>query len=177
MKTKGGNTKTRREERGIHILLGGIDTDNALAVFKCTKTTNFPGDYCEVTIKQNSLWGCLSYLPISDGSTPCTRPNIDNYPYFAELVGKITKDQFDPDTGSLVANLYQRTGVIGENCESSVSTAATTDAFQLKLNAGGSNGYAKSFSIEVVDSNTGEVFPPGSNCGEQNFYKIGGGYK
>ena len=133
-----------------------------LAVFRCTKTTNFPGDYCEVTIKQNSLWRCLSSL----GLTPCTPPN-DNYPYFAELVGKITKDQFDPETGSLVANLYEKNGFIGENC--SVSTSKTTSAFQLKLNAGGSKGYAKSFTIEVS--------PPGSNCGAQNFYKIGGGYK
>ena len=58
--------------------------------------------------------------------------------------------------GSLVANLYERSGFIGEGCESSVSTDSGT-LFQLKLNAGGSNGYAKSFSIEVADSGTGEV--------------------
>lgn len=152
---------------------GGIDTDNALAVFKCTKTTNFPGDYCEVTIKLNSIWRCLPISGLAGGDPPCTWDN----PCFVELVGKITKDQFDPETGSLVANLYQRNGFVGEGCERSVRTSATTDAFQLKLNAGGSKAYAKSFTIEVVNSNTGEVFPPSSNCGSQTFYKTGGGYK
>ena len=150
---------------------------HALAVFKCTKTTNFPGDYCEVTIKLNSLFGCLPTAGLLSGAPPCDTPVSNNYPYFAELVGKITKDQFDPDTGSVVANLYQRNGWIGENCESSVSTLATTDAFQLKLNAGGGKGYAKSFTIEVINSNTGEVFPLSDNCGSQNFYKTGGGFK
>lgn len=153
----------------------GIDADNALAVFKCTKTTNFPGDYCEVTIKLNSIWGCAPSLgpALPDASSaPCTYNN----PYFSELLGKITKDQFDPDTGRLVANLYQRSAFIGEGCESTVSTDSGT-LFQLKLNAGGGNGYAKSFSIEVADSDTGEVFPPGSDCSSQNFYKIGGGFK
>ena len=158
-----------------------IDTDNALAVFKCTKTTNFPGDYCEVTIKLNSIWKCLPIAGLSEGSPPCTFKIMENNnalnPAFFELVGKITKDQFDPETGSLVANLYQRNGFIGEGCESSVSQSSTPDSFQLKLNAGGSKGYAKSFTIEVVNSNTGEVYPPSSNCGSQTFYKTGGGYK
>ena len=149
-----------------------IDTDNALAVFKCTKTTNFPGDYCEVTIKQNSNWGCLPVQTFLRFAS-CN----GNNPRYIELVGKITKDQFDPETGSLVANLYQRNGFIGEGCESSVSQSSTPDSFQLKLNAGGSKGYAKSFTIEVVNSNTGEVYPPSSNCGSQTFYKTGGGYK
>lgn len=158
----------------------GIDTDDALAVFKCTKTTKFPGDYCEVTMKLNSIWGCLPILGLRNGSPPCalSNPNFpDDYPFFVELVGKITKGQFDSETGSVVANLYQRNGWIGENCESSVSTSATADSFQLKLNAGGGKGYAKSFSIEVINSNTGEVYPPSSNCGSQNYYKIGGGFK
>jgi hypothetical protein len=143
-----------------------FDTENALAVFNCTKTTNFPGDYCEVTIKQNSLWRCIPLSGPLSPSPPCTRTN----PIFLELIGNFTKDQFDPETGSVVANFQQRAGFVGNGCSGTVSTSGLSYLFQLQLNAG-KKGHAKSFSILPANSNTGEVYPPSSDCGSQNFFK------
>lgn len=150
-----------------------IDVDNALASFQCTKTSNFPGDHCEVTIKLNSIWGCVAYMGFA-ANTPC-RPSTDTY--FFELVGKITKSQFDDKSGTLTANLYERNGFTRGDCQASTRTSPDTTPFQLKLNAGKGHRHAKSLSIEVIDSNTGMPFPTSSNCGSQTFYKIAGGFK
>lgn len=143
-----------------------FDTENALAVFNCTKTTNFPGDYCEVTIKQNSIFPCVPVSGPFVPSPPCT----DTNPIFLELIGNFTKDQFDPETGSVVANFQQRAGFVGNGCSGTVSTSSLGYLFQLQLNAG-KEGHAKSFSTLAANSNTGEVYPPSSNCGSQTFYK------
>ena len=150
-----------------------IDVDNALASFQCTKTSNFPGDHCEVTIKLNSIWGCVSYMGFA-ANTNCT-PFADTY--FFELVGKITRSQYDDKSGTLTANLYERNGYIRGDCQASTRTSPDTTPFQLKLNAGKGHRHAKSLSIELINSNTGMPFPTSSNCGSQTFYKIAGGFK
>ena len=142
-----------------------IDAETAVADINCTKTTNIADDYCEITIKLNSLWNCapVSGPFVPDDSSPCTTEN----PYFSELMGKITRDQLDPETDSVVTTLSQTTGFIGEGCEDTVSTGSS-NMFQLQFDGPD----PKSFSIEVVNSNTGEVFPPSSNCASQTFYKV-----
>ena len=44
-----------------------IDAETAVAFIDCTKTTNVADDYCEITIKLNSLWNCA---PVSGPFVP-----------------------------------------------------------------------------------------------------------
>ena len=92
-----------------------IDAETAVAVINCTKTTNFADEYCEVSIKLNSLWNCapVSGPFVPDASSPCTTEN----PFFYELCGWFNRDQLDPETNVVVTDLSETTGFIGEGCE------------------------------------------------------------
>ena len=144
-----------------------IDTNQAFAVINCTNTTNFADEYCEVSIKLNSLWNCapVSGPFVPDASSPCT---IEN-PFFYELYGWFNRDQLDPETNVVVTDLSETTGFIGEGCDDTVSIGSGS-LFQLKFAPNPDGPDPKSFDIEVVNGNTGEVFPPSSNCASQTFY-------
>ena len=139
-----------------------IDAETAVAVINCTKTTNFADEHCEVSIKLNSLWNCalVSGAWVPDASSPCTTDN----PFFFELGGGFNRDQIDPETNVVVTDLSQTTGFIGEGCEDTVNTGLG-NLFQLKFDGPD----PKSFSIEVVNSNTETCSLPAAS---QTFYKV-----